>query len=226
MNRIALDGVLEEHDPALDKGKEPLKPSSPLPDPFAPGLKKPDIQRLSFSAGIKSLDGAIYEEIREILNDYVRGFVRRAILIMLVEDHKILTVQHLSGALKTKGERVAAVPRSTPEDTSYLEKCALPTFKGEHQFLKKIEYYQSHSDSLIFEKGPFKKFLKWVIAKIESRVEGDGIKVSPGFVLLSQFLCEWYVIELFRKAGKCAIHAGRQTLQTRDLNLVLELGAI
>jgi len=227
MSRIVLDRVLEEHTHNLDKGKEPLKPSSSDPDPFAPGLKRPDIQRLSFSAGIKSLDGTIYEEIREILSDYVRDFVRRAILIMLVEDHKILTIQHLAGALKTKGDNYRmAIPRSSPEDASYLEKCVLPTFKGEHQFLKKIEYYQSHSDSLIFEKGPFKKFLKWVIAEIESRVKGGGIKVSPGFVLVSQFLCEWYVVELFRKAGKCAIHAGRQTLQTRDLTLVLELGAI
>lgn len=210
----------------LDKGKEPVKELLPPSYTFAPGLKRPDIQRLSFSAGIKSLDGTIYEEIREILSDYTRDFVRKAVLIMEAEDHKILTVSHLSTALKANGKRIAAVVRESPEDTSYLKKCSLPTFKGDHQFLKKIGYYQSHSDSLIFEKGPFKGFLKWVISKVEMSIGLEKIKVSPGFVLLSQFLCENYISELFRKANKCAIHTGRQTVQTRDLTLVFELGAM
>lgn len=234
MSEIEIRHREERSSTPLDKGKEPIK--EPVKESVkgslmvsydsVPGLKRPDIQRLSFEAGIKSLDGAVYEEIREILNDYVRDFARKAALIMTAEDHKILTVSHLSAAMKANGKEVAAIIRESPEDTSYLKKCSLPIFKGDHQFLKKIRYYQSQSDSLIFEKGPFRKFLKWVISQIEISIGVEKIKLSPGFVLLSQFLCENYTVNLFRKANKCCIHAGRQTVQTRDLALVLELGAI
>jgi len=55
--------------------------------------------------------------------------------------------------------------------------------------------------------------------KTDLRIKNDAYKAL-------QAASEDYLIELFKKANKCAIHENRETIQPKDLQLSRELGSI
>lgn len=203
-------------------------------------LTKPSIARLAHKAGVKTIGGLIYEDVRRITEAFLQKLIADA---NKYRDHvRRKTVQRVDveNALLFQGRKVLAADtldygkckvvrggddESEADESDYEE--------GEEELeggskkrrkkpgtlaLQKIRTYQKQHDCVYFPVAPFKRIVK-EIGKEHSRY----IKWSANGLMLIQLATEEYLVKLFENANLCAIHAGRVTLEPKDLTLALRI---
>lgn len=79
--------------------------------------------------------------------------------------------------------------------------------------LREIRKYQRGTELLI-KKRPFGRLVKEIMGDINQELRVQTVAVEA-----LQTACESYLVTLFEDTNLCAIHAGRVTIQVKDLQL-------
>jgi len=80
--------------------------------------------------------------------------------------------------------------------------------------LREIRKYQK-STELLIKKLPFQRLVR----EVAKDVVGDDLRFQSTAILALQEAAEAYLVGLFEDTNLCAIHAGRVTIQPKDIQL-------
>jgi histone H3 len=81
--------------------------------------------------------------------------------------------------------------------------------------LREIRKYQQ-STELMFRRAPFQRLVRELAQDIRLLFE---VRFQPSALLAIQEAAEAYLVGLFEDTNLCAIHAHRQTIQIKDMQL-------
>lgn len=70
------------------------------------GITKPAIRRLARRGGVKRISGKIYDEVRNVLKEFLTGVVKDAIIYMEHAKRKTVTATDVTYALKISGKTI------------------------------------------------------------------------------------------------------------------------
>jgi histone H3/H4 len=194
------------------------------------GITKPSIHRLLHRAGVKTVSGLIYEEVRAVMKHCLAKFIRN-ILVYVQHDHrKTVYSRDVEAACESVGFYVAmGLPAKGLKKTQKEEKtCPEPkreksaVAKGakSHRFragtvaLRNIRHFQKNSSCLAFPRLPFERLIREVAQDFSS-----VIRFSDQSLLMIQFVIEESLCNLFQSTLLVSIHAGRTTIYPKDLQL-------
>lgn len=184
------------------------------------GITKPVLMRMAHRAGVKNINGLVYEELRGILGIYLEEQLNRTITIAQHNDKKILKVDDL-----VTGSKVASILNYDASNSKLVggssDSNNVKTKRRNKPgtvALRDIKKQQKKID-LIIPKEPFKR----LVIDISKNIKFFNIKFSKEFLDGLQILTENYIIVLLQDTDLVAIHAGRQTITPKDLQLVREI---
>lgn len=184
------------------------------------GITKPVLMRMAHRAGVKNINGLVYEELRGILGIYLEEQLNRTITIAQHNDKKILKVDDL-----VTGSKVASILNYDASNSKLVggssDSNNVKTKRRNKPgtvALRDIKKQQKKID-LIIPKEPFKR----LVIDISKNIKFFNIKFSKEFLDGLQILTEDYLIVLLQDTDLVAIHAGRQTITPKDLQLVREI---
>lgn len=202
------------------------------------GITKPAIVRILRRAGIKRINGLVYEEVRGILKQWLQNILRDMIIIMNYARRKTLETKDLSEALEIRGIMLAAGTNDNAKRTASLQSCnsrgkssrphrAPATEGGEkkaHRFKpgtvakREIQRQQKNSDCLAIPKTNFNRLAREVAQDFN-----DDTRFSKQVFELLQLAAEDFLIGLAAKAHLCCQHAKRDTVSPADFQLARSL---
>lgn len=125
--------------------------------------------------------------------------------------HPVLGGKHLNDCIP-KGY----VPQKKPKAKEVLKSTrARPVhrFKPGTVALREIRKYQRSTETII-PKAPFARMVREIIAYY-----GTDMRVTSGAFEALQQASEAYLAGLFEDVNLCALHAGRVTIQPKDMSL-------
>lgn len=180
-------------------------------------LTKPSIQRLLRKAGVKSASVTSYEETRGVFSDMLKSILQRVLVFVEHERRRTAmpsdvkrAVESMPGlGLLVHDDTVTRCTRRTPP-----AKTSRRTRKGTGA-LRNIRFYQRQSDCVYFPKTAFHRLVK-------DRVSTDLRWNKVALDHLQLFL-EAHIVYLLEKANLAAIHASRETLMPKDIQLARRL---
>ena len=200
------------------------------------GITAPAIVRICQTAGVKRIGGEIYAEFRGIMKIYMDNIMRKAISFMDHNRRKTLQQGDLEAALAVSGIYLGAGinPNTARTFTSRKSrqrgKGKTPAVEGDsakadkpktvHRFrpgtvaLQEIRYQQKHSDELCLPRINFSR-----VAREIGQDYHDEIRYSAHFMELLQFCVEHQLVKLMQETNMCAIHAKRETILPKDIQL-------
>ena len=166
-------------------------------------ITKNALQRIAYRAGVKSMSGLIYEELRSVLQDFLEEKIISSLSIMELNDRKTLTREDLEIADKSRallnyngiGKIVGG--RNKPGTVAQ----------------KKIKEQQNKVD-FNFPRAPFQRLVR------ENADHIKDLRFSASFMNAIQTMSEAHLIKLLKYADLVAIHSGHQTITPKDLLLV------
>lgn len=182
------------------------------------GITKPGITRLARAGGVKRIELYVYEEIRGVLKLHLENLIRDAVTFTEHDRRKTVSVSDVRKAAKRMGICLSAAD---------VDKCKARPGKGgkhakgkkAHKFnpgtvaLQEIRYYQKTS-CLLLPKLPFSRLVREIGQdfKVNLRFSADALN-------LFQLCSETYLVKLFEDANLQAIHAGRVSVKTKDIQI-------
>lgn len=181
------------------------------------GLTKPAILRLAHRSGIKRLSGLVYEEMRGVIKIFVEDLVKNSIIVTEHAKRKTVTKEDFLAAMESKNLQVVV---GFKEEGETFDRCnplpeeERPTDKKEEPVISEIKYQQEHSDCLIFPRVSFGRFVREVAQDF-----GDDFRFSAKYLDLVQMSTENYAVEIFSNANLAALHADRQSVNPKDIQL-------
>lgn len=177
-------------------------------------LQQGAIVRLARQAGVYSIDAGTNLSVREIIMDELSEILISASTI----------TQHLRKVIITANTIVCALPvhmYSKNIGHKNFKTLNRPKKNGDHRWrrgtvvFREIKHFQKQYGTLLIAKETFQRAVRACLSKL-----GFSLRFSATSLLLLQSYIENYVVKLMSEANKCAIHAGRTTLHTQDLQLV------
>ena len=200
------------------------------------------IKRLAQKAGVKRLSGLVYEETRGVLLIMLEEIIGKAIYITEFRKAKTLSGEDVREAIEIAGDDIA-IREFNKTKTTYRNDSGntkrttnskvvgkLPTtqkvrstqspkqrrFKPGTVALANIRYYQKNSyKGFIFPIATFDRLVREIALQYK-----ESIRLSEEAVRLVQYYIEDNLIEVFKDANIAAIHARRQTVQPKDIQIV------
>ena len=101
--------TLPFHPPAkMAKGKGAKKRSGKSASK-AGKISKPGIRRLARRAGVKRIAAPVYDEVRAVLGDFVKGVMQDTVLVIECAKRKTVSAADVLYALKKAGKTLYAV---------------------------------------------------------------------------------------------------------------------
>lgn len=209
-------------------GKGPMRQRRVIRDAIQ-GVTRPAIRRLAYRGGVKRVSGLVYEETRGILKVYLEKILRVATAIVSHDKRKTVSAADVQKALVSQGlHEVAGMPltrmstgMSAEDFTAYVDSSfesvdfsagkrrSRPGMKA----LRMIRKAQKSTGFLI----PRASFAR-LVREVAQEFLGDLRFEDAAFRLL-QASSESYLVHLFEHANLDAIHAKRETLMPKDLQL-------
>jgi len=180
------------------------------------GITKPAMRRLAHVGGVKTMSGIIYEDIRGILKIYLEKQVYNSMVYTEFCKRKTVSVKDVEHALNRHGTQILTGKLSA-------KACKVPkravNKKNKNKpgtvALRNIRFYQKQSNCLHIPAAVFKRLVK----AIAHYGYIKDTRFSKEALTLLQYNLESYLTSLFEDANLHAIHAGRTTLQNKDLSL-------
>ena len=186
------------------------------------GVTKGAIQRLAQVAGVKRISGLVYEEIRGVFKVYLENVLKNAILYTEHSRRRTVSVEDVEAALN-RHEPSGGVIRGKPK--------AKPCPKHGYGFsfgvgqkprrflpgtvaIRKIRFYQKQSGCLHIGMLPFQRLIR----EIGQDYKTD-LRFSKEAMTLLQYAAEHYLVKLLEDANLNAIHAKRQKIEPKDIQL-------
>ena len=186
------------------------------------GVTKGAIQRLAQVAGVKRISGLVYEEIRGVLKVYLENVLRNAILYTEHSRRKTVSVEDVEAALnrhEPSGGAIRGKPKAKP-CPKHGYGFSFGMGQKPHRFLpgtvalRKIRFYQKQSSCLHIGMLPFQRLIR----EIGQDYKTD-LRFSKEAMTLLQYAAEHYLVKLLEDANLNAIHAKRQKIEPKDIQL-------
>ena len=186
------------------------------------GVTKGAIQRLAHVAGVKRISGLVYEEIRGVLKVYLENVLKNAILYTEHSRRRTVSVEDVEAALnrhEPSGGAIRGKPKAKP-CRKHGYGFSFGMGQKPHRFLpgtvalRKIRYYQKQSSCLHIGMLPFQRLVR----EIGQDYKTD-LRFSKEAVTLLQYAAEHYLVKLLEDANLNAIHAKRQKIEPKDIQL-------
>jgi len=181
-------------------------------------ITKPVLTRLIKDASFDTIQisGLVYEEMRSKLIKHVEHIIDTSLIYMEHAQLKTLSVDNVVSALP-------AYPILGGEHHKSIKTCKKSAKKSGKKSAKKAEEEEDESDKDDIEKCfyfPKQAFRHFVVSLIEGpvRVSSDGLA-------LLQIEAEHFLLKLASQAAELMRHAGRATLQPKDVHLANLLAA-
>jgi histone H3 len=193
------------------------------------GITAPAIARLCQTAGIKRISRNVYEEVRGVMKVYVENTLRDALVFCEHVRRKTLQEGDLDAALQVTGKYLGAGINPNTDKTFSTKKSRSKGKKDKlepsetkkvHRFkpgtvaLRDIRFQQKNSEHFCIPKVNFSRLVREVAQDYH-----DEMRFSKNFMELFQLVVEDYLVGLMGMANLCAIHAGRQTIFPKDIQL-------
>jgi len=192
------------------------------------GITKPAIGRLASRGGVKRLSGLTYEETRGILTVYLENAIRDIITSTKYNRRRTVTSRDVQQALAGRGRPTTralgcgpgasdkrsgrvAVPKRSRKKPARGKKPR--RFRPGTVALRDIRFYQQ-SAGLLIPKASFDRLVRYVTS-----VFGDDLRWQEAAMCTLQWNAERYLVGLFEDANLTAIHAKRETVMPKDMQL-------
>lgn len=215
------------------------------------GITKPALLRILRRAGVKRVSALVYEELRGVLKAWLEDVVRSTVVFTEHARRKTVQLSDLEAALSSKGIELAAGLNENAQRTQSLQSCNSRGKRGggskteektekpksskggkkadseekakkHHRFrpgtvaLRDIRKHQKSSDCLAFPKQPFSRLIREIAQDFKT-----DLRFEAGVCDLLQLAAEDYLITLCNGANMAAVHADRETIYPKDIQLCL-----
>ncbi len=177
------------------------------------GITKDAIQRIAFKAGIKSLGGLMYEEIRSVMKVWLDDVIRVANNYLEYYRKKTINEGMVSAALATTTGMYGWVD---PDLKVAVCKPRSRTAREATPALQSIRYYQMQYGCLSIPPAAFQKLAKEILHDYGGEVRD---RFTKGALTLLQYGMESYLVKILQDANAIALHSSRQAVQPKDLQL-------
>ena len=202
------------------------------------GISNPALLRMMQRAGVKRVNGFVYEELRDIMKTYMENIINATVIFVEHDRRVTVKAEDLEAGLDSQGISLIAGLNPNTKKTRSLQSCnsrsksgpvkkskvtgdgKVKAVKKPHRFrpgtrsLMAIRFQQRNSDCLAIPKANFQR-----LAREISQDYHEKLCFSAGVLDLFQLVVEDYIISLCRDAYLCTIHARRGTIQPKDIQL-------
>jgi histone H3/H4 len=151
------------------------------------------IKQICSKAGIKTVNHLVYEEIRGILKVFVENFLEKILILTKYYERDTVTVNDVQMA---------------EENHLILSHKKIPKCKNTNKIQICLE----------FPKPSFEKFIREISHDTDPTIKGFEKRALD----IIQYYTEQYLLKILKAGRKAMAHAKRNSLQPRDLKLVLE----
>lgn len=199
------------------------------------GITKPALKRVARTAGVKSLSGLVYEELRGIMKVYMENILQKCVTFTEHARRKTVQLEDLEAALETMGVYLGAGINPNTSKTFSTTKSRKKASKSEeakeagkpakaHRFkpgtvaLREIRHYQKNSENLLIPKLNFSRLTREIAQDFK-----DDLSFQRKFLEMFQLVVETYLIDLMNAANLCAIHADRKRVYPKDIQLARQI---
>jgi len=191
------------------------------------GITKPAIHRILYRGGVKRASGMVYEELRGVLKVTLDPIMKNVVTFTEHDKRKTVMDKDVRAAAEQLGHKLIATTdvrsvreRSTRQKGLKSESEESIKSKKPHRFkpgtvsLKNIRKYQKSDRCLLIPRLNFERLVRELAQdyKVDLRFQGDAL-------ILLQLWMETHLTKLVEEANLCAIHAGRETLLSKDIQL-------
>lgn len=189
------------------------------------GVTNDAIKRLAHVGGVKSMSKSIYAETRGIVRYYLEYLLKNVIAIAKHKNVRgMITTKTVLHAMETLPRTMFKKVYTTNEST--VNRCKLfapePTKtkrKPGDLAIQAIRYYQkTYSECVHIAKEAFARLVK----EISQDFSTDQMFEAKALVIM-QYSLEAFLIGFFADTQLVAIHAGRQKVMPKDMQLVISL---
>lgn len=163
-------------------------------------ITKHAVSRLARVAGVKSLNGFVYEEVRNITIEFLKDILSIAVGLTERAGRKMLSKEDVLEGLRLE---------------NYPDKSNCITLSN----CREIKYYTNNSNSCVYiPKLVIERLVKSIGAlhKNDLKYEADAIGVA-------HVALESFIGKLLQDSQRVAIHAKRESVQPKDIELVRNL---
>jgi len=199
------------------------------------GITKPAIIRLARRGGVKRMSSLVYEETRGVLKVYLENVLRDAVTYTEHAKRRTVVEKDVREALKTQCREIAHTdkPRgsshavchnyATKLNKSHQKTRALEAeeagkthrrTKPGVRALREIRYYQKLPGCFAFPRASFRMLVREIGQDFKT-----ALRFSSSTFTILQMASEAYIVSLFEDAQLSAIHAGRVTIQPKDIQI-------
>ena len=179
------------------------------------GITKSALKRLMHKAGILNASNLMYEELRGVLKVRLENLIINAVILMDHHNRKTMMLDDVINAAKFIGLNILNVHTIEKKKKPTREKSKKSIFSRNQTLVNYIYKLQDPSQySLEIPSLPFNRLIKEI---------GNDYKLnmrySKDVTTLIHQMMESYLINLLKDVNLCAIHAGRKSVQPRDVQL-------
>ena len=182
------------------------------------GITKPALLQLAHKAGVKSLSGLMYEELRGVMRIFVEDLVGKGLIYAGHAGRKTITPTDVGEALKLLGRRMYATDKDRSRCKAYEpakgpDGTVLRKAKPGARAISAMRHAQKQAGCLHIPKAAFERVAR----------EQGNVQWSAEAMTTAQEATEAYLVDLLADANLAAIHAKRTTVAPKDLQLVRKL---
>jgi histone H3/H4 len=180
-------------------------------------LRNSGIRRVARQAGVKALSSLVYDECRKHMEDFVTLLVRKAVIYAEYNRRRTVKQDDVLSVLESHNLRmyVTGHEGELQRCESYKSKTGKSRkSKRGNLALREIKHAQKQHDCVFFSRSGVYRVVKSII---------DDCKFSSNAMGTIQVALEKYLVELLSRANLCAIHAGRETVQPKDVELTVAI---
>lgn len=198
------------------------------------GIRKPSIGRLAMKAGILSLDGLVYEEVRGMMKVMIADIVEKAFVFASYAQRKNINavdvvmgikyafgVDPVVGILKKRSGVQAMVNPATPHVTRVKKRTEnpesdrkAPRFKQGTVVRRNIAKRQKEHGAVYIPVSPFRRFVMEIVQDVTGK-SLDGIRKDASSLI--HYFVEYRMMCFFKKALIIAEASGRSRVKPTDL---------
>ncbi len=177
------------------------------------GITKDAIQRIAFKAGVKSLSGLMYEELRSVMKVWLDDVIRVAYIYSEHYRKKTINEGMVSAALASATGMYGWID---PDLKVAVCKPRSRTSREATPALQSIRYYQMQYGCLSIPPAAFQKLAKEVLHDYGGELCD---RLTKGALTLLQYGMESYCVKILQDANAIGLHSNRQMVQPKDLQL-------
>ena len=196
-------------------------------------IKKNEIKRLAYKAGIMRISSLSLEELQAVSKNKLEELLKDIITYMKHKKRQTVTVEDCLKALPIKMVGVKSRSKGLKCKIKGSKRRSKPMKRKSRSRkqspLSKIRFYQRQGLScLTLSKENFRKIVRHISKKYHRPAQlppgGSDVRFSSESLNLLQSYIEGYIINLLERAKFISIHAKRFTIQPKDIHLARKSG--